>query len=245
MRRPGWLVFALALALRLGFVAWAPGEPAADGIFYRIYGEHVARGWGYVDVDGSPVVRWMPGWPLLLGALYTVFGSGTAVALTANALLDAATAGLLVPLGARLFGPRIGAVAGALYAFWPGMIFLCGTHMSEALFNLLLAATLLAATGTAQARERRLAGAALTGVALGAAALVKAEPLVLLPGIGWALWRTRPSAAAFARELAVVAALAAAVLTPWTIRNYVHFDRFLPTAASGGTMETSPTPRTP
>jgi len=24
------------------------------------------------------------------------------------------------------------------------------------------------------------------------------------------------------------------VLTPWTIRNYVHFDRFLPTAASGG-----------
>jgi len=63
---------------------------------------------------------------------------------------------------------------------------------------------------------------------------VKAEPLVLLPGIGWALWRTRPSAAAFARELAVVAALAAAVLTPWTIRNYVHFDRFLPTAASGG-----------
>ena len=63
-RRTALAIFAAAFLPRLVFVLWAPGEPAADGIFYRIYGEAIARGWGYVDVDGSPVVRWMPGWPL-------------------------------------------------------------------------------------------------------------------------------------------------------------------------------------
>ena len=90
-RKPSLALYAAALLPRLAFVLWAPGEPAADGQFYHAYGEHIARGWGYIDVDGSPVVRWMPGWPLLLGGLYALFGSGTRVALLANAGLDAAT----------------------------------------------------------------------------------------------------------------------------------------------------------
>lgn len=233
-RRPVASVFAVALLLRLAFVFWAPDEPAADGIFYRIYAENIARGWGYIDVDGSPVVRWMPGWPFFLSALYTFIGSATHVATFANALLDAFTAALLVPLGTRLFDPRTGVVAGGLYACWPGMIFLCGTHMSEPLFNLLLVGTLLATLRTTEATEGRTRRAAVTGFFLGAAALVKAEPLVLFPAIAWSLWRTRISARATARELAAMLVVTAALLTPWTIRNYVAFDRFLPTAASGG-----------
>jgi len=234
VRRPAVAVFALALLLRAAFVLWAPDEPAADGIFYRIYAENIARGWGYIDLDGSPVVRWMPGWSFLLSALYTLFGSATQVATAANALLDAFTAALLVPLGTRLFDARTGIVAGGLYACWPGMIFLCGTHMSECLFNLLLAATLLATSHTAEAGEGRTRRAAVIGLCLGGAALVKAEPLVMLPGIAWALWRTRITPLGTARELAAVLVVTAAMLTPWTVRNYLAFDRFLPTAASGG-----------
>jgi 4-amino-4-deoxy-L-arabinose transferase-like glycosyltransferase len=115
--------------------------------------------------------------------LYTLFGSAHQVAILANALLDACTAALLVPLVTRLFDGRTGAIAGLLYAVWPGMIFLCGTHMSEPLFNLLLVGTLLATVHATQGRERRTRYAALAGLLLGAAALVKAEPLILLPAI--------------------------------------------------------------
>jgi 4-amino-4-deoxy-L-arabinose transferase-like glycosyltransferase len=227
-------LFAAALLPRLVFVLWAPGEPAADGQFYHAYGEHFARGWGYVDVDGSPVVRWMPGWPMLLGGLYWVFGSGTHVALFANAFLDATTAALLSLLGARLFGVRIGLTAGILYALWPGMIFLCGSHMSEPLFNVLLVAALLLTVIAAEADSRRIARFAVAGLCLGAAAMVKAEPLITTPGIAFYLWRTRRGGADFTRTTAVLLFVTAAVLVPWTIRNYVTFDRFLPTAASGG-----------
>jgi 4-amino-4-deoxy-L-arabinose transferase-like glycosyltransferase len=233
-RRPALAMFAAAFLPRLVFVLWSPGEPAADGIFYRIYGENIARGWGYVDVDGSPVVRWMPGWPLLLGALYRAFGSSTLVATLANAVLDATTAVLVAALGARLFGRRVGLIAGGLYAFWPGMVFLCATHMSECLFNLLLVGALLLTVGACGAESRRTARFAAAGLCLGGAALVKAEPLVMAPAIAWTLWWTRRSRTDFLRAGAAVFLAAAAVLTPWTIRNYVEFDRFLPTAASGG-----------
>jgi 4-amino-4-deoxy-L-arabinose transferase-like glycosyltransferase len=233
-RNTALALLAAALLPRLAFVLWAPGEPAADGLFYHAYGEHIARGWGYIDVDGSPVVRWMPGWPLTLGGLYAVFGSSTRVALLANAGLDATTAVLLALLGARLFGRRAGLTAGALYAAWPGMIFLCGTHMSEPLFNALLVGALLAIVAANGAEARRGVRFAAAGLCLGAAALVKAEPLVAAPGIALYLWRTRRDPHDFARAAVVLFLVTAAVLVPWTIRNYVTFDRFLPTAASGG-----------
>ncbi|MBW2287104.1 MAG: glycosyltransferase family 39 protein [Deltaproteobacteria bacterium] len=233
-RNTALALFAAALLPRLVFVLWAPGEPAADGQFYHAYGEHIARGWGYIDLDGSPVVRWMPGWPMLLGGLYAVFGSGTQVALFANAFFDATTATLLSLLGSRLFGRRIGLCAGGLYALWPGMIFLCGSHMSEPLFNVLLVAALLLTVEAAGADSLRITRFAAAGLCLGAAALVKAEPLVTTPGIAFYLWQTRRGGADFTRTTAVLFLVAAAVLVPWTVRNYLTFDRFLPTAASGG-----------
>jgi 4-amino-4-deoxy-L-arabinose transferase-like glycosyltransferase len=233
-RRPATALFGAAFLLRLAFVLWAPGEPSADGIFYHAYGSFIARGWGYVDLDGSPVVRWMPGWPLLLGGLYRLFGSSTLVAMLANAVLDAATAVLVAALGARLFRRRVGLVAGGLYAFWPGVVFLCATHMSESLFNVLLVGVLLLTTIACEAESRRTLWFAAGGLCLGGAAMVKAEPLVMSPALLLALWIARRSRADFLRAAAAFFLMTAAVLTPWTIRNWVTFDRFLPTAASGG-----------
>ena len=233
-RRSATALFGSAFLLRLAFVLWAPGEPSADGIFYHAYGDHIARGWGYVDLDGSPVVRWMPGWPLLLGGLYRLFGTSTLVAMLANAVFDAATAVLVGVLGARLFRRRIGLVAGGLYAFWPGVVFLCATHMSESLFNLLLVGTLLLTTIACEAESRRTVWFAAAGLCLGGAAVVKAEPLVMCPALLLTLWIGRRSRADFLRAAAAFFLVTAAVLTPWTIRNWVAFDRFLPTAASGG-----------
>jgi hypothetical protein len=40
----------------------------------------------------------------------------------------------------------------------------------------------------------------------------------------------------FARRAAAFAGLALALLLPWTLRNYLVFDRFIPTSASGGVV---------
>jgi len=51
-KRTGTALFAAALALRVGFVLWAPGTPEADGIFYHAYAQHIEQGRGYIDMDG-------------------------------------------------------------------------------------------------------------------------------------------------------------------------------------------------
>jgi hypothetical protein len=114
------------------------------------------------------------------------------------------------------------------------MIFLCGTHMSEPLFNALLVGSLLLCVNANEAASRRPARFAAAGLCLGAAALVKAEPLIVMPGIALYLWQTRRDGADFLRATALVLLVASAMLVPWTVRNYLTFDRFLPTAASGG-----------
>jgi 4-amino-4-deoxy-L-arabinose transferase-like glycosyltransferase len=227
-------VFAAALTLRLVFVAWSPGVPAADGFFYHQYGGLIASGSSYVNLDGSPAIRWMPGWPLLLGALYRIFGFEPKVAMFANALFDATTAGLLTLLGARLFGGRVGGLAGGIYALWPGALFYCGTVFTEPLFGALLTATLWLFWEATRAPGLAWPRFAAAGGGLGLCSLVKAEPLTLGPALLLLLWRTRRSRRGFALAALAAFGTTAALLAPWTIRNYLVFDRFILTSASGG-----------
>jgi 4-amino-4-deoxy-L-arabinose transferase-like glycosyltransferase len=223
----------LAVALRLAVAAWAPGLPGADGALYHQYARILAAGGGYVNLDGSPAIRWMPGWPALLSLLYRVFGDAPRVGMLAGALFDGAAAGLVALLGARLFGAATGRRAGLAYALWPGMIAYAATLFVEPLFNLLWVAALalLAAAGSADRRRAGLFAAA--GLALGLCTWVKAEPPTLGPALLLYLWRVRRSGTDFARAALAVGGVAAAVVAPWTLRNYLAFERFIPTAASG------------
>jgi arylsulfatase A-like enzyme len=226
----------VAAALRLGFVAWAPRVPSADGRTYHGFAEVLMRGMGYVNPDGSPAIMWVPGWPLLLAGLYRVFGFDPTVGMVAGAILGALTAALLAALGARLFGPRAGLVAGAIYALWPGLVYYSATLYSEDLFNALLVGLLLLLGVTARAERRRGVGWAAAGLTLGAMAQVKAEPLALSPMLGVYLWCVRRSRADFARSAALLFGVTALVVSPWILRNYRLFDRFIPTSSSGGSV---------
>jgi len=72
------------------------------------------------------------------------------------------------------------------------------------------------------------------GLLFGLAALVKAEPLVLLPVFGLFAACALPRGA-WVAPLALWLLGLALVLAPWAARNHAHFDRLIVTSASGGT----------
>jgi 4-amino-4-deoxy-L-arabinose transferase-like glycosyltransferase len=235
MRPSGSLsIFLLALGARLAFVAWAPGEPTGDGIFYHQHGVDLAAGNGYVNLDRSPANTWMPGWPALLAGLYSVFGVHARLAMSMNALLGALTAVGVAGLGQRLFGARAGLAAGCLYALWPGLIYFSATLFNEALFSLLFIVALNLAVDATRATSRPLLRYAATGLALGACALVKSEPLVLCLPIAVWFYAVRVDTRHFLLASTVCFGVTLACVAPWTLRNYQTFDRFIPTAAGGG-----------
>jgi hypothetical protein len=145
----------------------------------------------------------------------TVFGAGTI-----------ATVGLL---GRHLAGARAGLLAAALAAVYPTLIAADGALMSESLYGLLAALCLLAAYRLLEAPS---AGrAAVLGALAGLAALTRGEALLLLPLVLVpVLWRPAGWRAALVAVLAL-----AVVLAPWTVRNWIVFDRPVVVATNSGT----------
>lgn len=235
LRTRHWIgLVGVALGVRLAYVAWAPHVPWADGRFYHLYAASIADGSGYLNVDGSPAIRWMPGWPFLLGALYRVFGADPSVGMWANAVFDASAVACIAALGARLFDARCGAIAAALWAVWPGLVYYSATLYAESAFHLVFSASLLALVIAAGSARRRGAWFAAAGAGLGLSTLVKAEPVTLLPVVALFAWLQRGSTARWLGHMAVLIVALCAVLAPWTIRNAVVFGRFVPLSASGG-----------
>jgi 4-amino-4-deoxy-L-arabinose transferase-like glycosyltransferase len=234
--RDAALVFTLAAVLRVAFVLWAPGEPVGDGLFYHQHALDLMQGNGYVNLDRSPANTWMPGWPAWLSGVYSVFGAWPRAAMLLNALLGAATAALVLVLGRLLFDDRVGRAAGLLYAVWPGVIYYCATLFNETLFSFLFATTLVGVVLAARSDERREWHFASAGLALGLCAWVKAEPLVFALPFALFVWVQRRSGLDFARSTALLVVVAGAILSPWTLRNHRAFDRFIPTAAGGGSV---------
>jgi 4-amino-4-deoxy-L-arabinose transferase-like glycosyltransferase len=104
--------------------------------------------------------------------------------------------------------------------------------MSEGLYTLLIAATLLAALRLRDRGDAR--SAALLGASVGLAALTRSEALLLFPLLVLPVALTRPGDRL---RLAAVSVVTAVVLiAPWTARNWVELDRPVLISTNDGTL---------
>jgi 4-amino-4-deoxy-L-arabinose transferase-like glycosyltransferase len=223
-------VFALALCARALWAAYADADPTDgrfdDSVFYHYAARSLDEGRGYTSfLSGDSTALFPPGYPFFLGGLYAAFGPDPQVGETANVILGAATCVLAFALAGLLLGWRAGVAAGLILALFPGQVLYVPALMSEVLFTFLFVAVLLLAALATRLRARgRTLLVAATGLTAGLAALVRGEalfiPLMILPfwAIAWADWR-----AALRGGALVVAAMAAIVL-PWSARNYLVMD---------------------
>jgi hypothetical protein len=135
--------------------------------------------------------------------------------------LGAATVAVVGWIGRRLGGRALGLTAAGLAAVYLPLIANDSSLMSESLFGLTIAAVVLAALRLAEAPSGPRA--AVLGVAIGLAALTRAEALLLL-------FLLVPFAARRAgrqplRYGLVAVAATVVVVAPWCIRNSLAFDR--------------------
>src|SRR4029079_15215769 len=124
----------------------------------------------------------------------------------------------------RLAGETAGLTAAGIAALYPYLWVNDALIMSESLAVLAVVGALLL---TFRLAERPALGTALAlGVVCGAAALTRAELILLAPLLALPLlrtWRTRPCSERL-RPVAVVAAGAVLVVGPWVAFNLSRFD---------------------
>jgi 4-amino-4-deoxy-L-arabinose transferase-like glycosyltransferase len=242
---PILLVVALALVGRLALVATLSDyRPATDSVDFDRHAVSIARFGSYpssvVAPGGGPTAFRPPGYPLALAAVYRVVGTGDAKArwragLVLQALLGTLVVALLALVATRLWGPRAGVASGALAAAYPPFLLMGSSLMSEPLFLVFELAALLAALAHRR-RGQGVGWAVAAGVLGAAAALTRSNGAVLLLPLALLVWTGRPRLSRTGLT-APAALVAAAVLTlvPWTVRNAVVLDAFVPISTQTGT----------
>lgn len=206
-------IFVLALAARIAAVvilgAHVPPPPwGDDGAYDRIAAKLLYE--GQYDNAWYP-----PGYPLFLTLLYAVFGRSWLAVRLVQALLGAATCVLLLRLGGRLFGERVGAISGVALAVYPGHVYMCWRLMGEVLYSALLVYSVILAVQLLESPRPLRSG--WLGAMLGAAQLVKSNLFAFPPLL--VAWFAFAARAGRRIRLACVAAMIggvalASVVTP-------------------------------
>jgi 4-amino-4-deoxy-L-arabinose transferase-like glycosyltransferase len=224
----------------VGAVTLAPYlNPEHIDQIFGLEGGNIARsivtGHGFsnpLDIPTGPSAWRPPVFPYLLAGSFEVFGTNSFAAailmFALNCLLAAVTSIPIYRLGELSFSARAGRWAGWVWAFFPYSI----NNSTDKIFDTPVSALLVAVLLLETFRMRQ-ATRALQWVGHGAlwafAALTHAGVLIVLPFF-W-LWILFQMTAPFPQRIRW-AALGSLVfllgLSPWMLRNYEEFGRFVP-----------------
>ncbi len=229
-------IVVLALALRLVWIAYSDWRPLPDDDAFRYdwFARRLAEGEGFVHLNGNPTAFWPPGYALLVAPLYALFGPEPLWAQLLNAVLAAGTVVLTFALGRRALGDGAALNAAGIVALFPSLILFTGVTLSETAFTffaLLGLWLLVTERGHGPLGVRTLT---LAGGVIGFAALVRGQAL-LFPLVALPFWyKASRDWRETVRRFALVSACAGAAVLPWTIRNAIQMNAFVPISTNAG-----------
>ncbi len=238
-------ILVAALAIRV-FVAFdvnsiAPQSDAAD---FDRHALSLAEGDGYpeaLEVLGGPGASAFrpPLYPLVLTPVYAVVDTDDASARWLGARLEQAVIGtaivaLIALIAFQLWGRRTALIAAAIAAIYPPLLQAGTSLLTEPLFIAMVLAA-IAAVLRYRLNDPRLRWLAIAGVCAGFAALTRGNGLAVVVALAFGAWDMRPRLSLkSAAQPALLIACAAVVVVPWTIRNAIELDAFVPVTDQAG-----------
>lgn len=222
----------VAVALR----ALALGAAVLGGRFPEFWEyEYIARnlldGRGFVfpHMGGEYHAYAEPLYPWLVAAVYAVSGRSVLALGLAHCALSALVAPVIYHFARRTFGDRAALLAGLLVALHPGLVGYAVKFHPVVLDVLFMALVALAFLQLVEAPTR--GRAVVLGLAVGLCVLTRPTVLAFVTvALVWAAWR--PAAPRLAGRLLLAVAIAAVVVAPWVVRNYVVVGGFVLTRSN-------------
>lgn len=236
------IVVVIALAIRVAVIPFLIGDlldPARDHWEFGWEEGRIARSIAADEGFSSPLfgqtgkTAWTtPVYPYLLAGVFRVFGiyshASAWTILILNALFSALTCVPTYFVALRSFGPKVALWAAWIWAFHPYAIYLVSGRVWGFCLDALLMALIL--WGTLALEERSSVWRSVGyGFLWGVAALENAVILSTLPFLfGWLVWRRHRHGLQWLSVTAASLLTLVLTVTPWFLRNYSAFGRFIP-----------------
>lgn len=242
--RPYLLMVLAALAVRLAVIPfvyrdWMDPfvlEHWAFGLIARSIASGHGFGSPFAETGASALLP--PVYSYLLAGIFKLFGIETKAsvlaALSLNSVFSALTCIPVYVLSRRAFGERVAKWAGWGWAFSPyGIYYGADWAWSTCLVTLELACLFLFAWKLENSGRTR--DWVFFGLLGGFAALTEPVTLAVVPLLGlWTLYRRFRRRLSWKMPMLAAAVAALAVMSPWIIRNYQLFHRFIPVRSGFG-----------
>lgn len=242
--RPHLLMVLVALAVRLAVIPFVYHDWLDPFVLehwaFGLIARSIASGHGFGSPFAPTGVSALlpPVYSYLLAGIFKVFGIETRAsvlaALSLNSLFSALTCIPVFLLSRQAFGDRVAKWAGWGWTFSPyGIYYGADWAWSTCLVTLELAWLFLFAWRLE--KSARLRDWILFGLFGGFSALTEPVVLSVVPLLGlWSLYRRYRQRLSWKVPMFAAAISALAILSPWIIRNYELFHRFIPVRSGFG-----------
>ncbi len=202
----------------------------------------IAEGRGFSSplrmVQTGATAWFAPVFPYLLAGIFKLFGVFSS---TSNLIIhvfdfafSALTCWYIAWIGKHAFGRTVGIAAAWVWVFLPTAIFYPVVWVWDTSLAALWFAMLVAATLKLRGSDR-MSWWLGYGALWSAGAMINPSLVSVLPPMGlWAIWPLRDRLAPALRLAAASALVFAVGIMPWTIRNYVVFQKFIPLRSNFG-----------
>lgn len=237
---PGWIA-AIALLLRGAWIVIAhtykfktSNDNFSFGWEMGRIGAALASGHGFSSPFGpatGPTAWEPPLYPYLTAGVFLVFGIYTKasafVLLALNSVFSALTCIPIFRIGRRIFSKQVGVWSAWAWALLPNVIFWCTRAVWETSLAALLLTTLFWLALTLEDRDGWMPWFQF-GLLWGITALSSTSLLSFLPAAGLWAWvhRARRGKKSLL-GVALASVIFFACITPWLVRNYETFGKFI------------------
>jgi hypothetical protein len=227
----GGVAVRLALTLIAGNRMLTPWRVGGDSVFYVNLASNIANGWGYTYAHLPTAFR-PPLYPLFLAGMMKVFGNYYALATRSiQFVAGLVTVWLCGATATKVLGAAAGRATLLLALYFPTLSVFPTELITECFASLLAAAFFWLVLANPQLSERRTA--VYLGLIIGLATLLRFNMAILGPFAAWAMLRGSRVRRALP-NLALLVLLAAAVVSPWIVRNAVVFRGKVLLSTQGG-----------
>lgn len=235
-----------------------------DGLAQRVVAGHgftFAEGHWPATPAGEPTAHWSYLYTLYLAVVYFIFGPNPLVARIIQAVAAGVLHTWLAwRLGRRIFGPTAGLIAAALSAVYIYFFYYAGGVLTETFYtigilwtfdvSLRLLANAQPAGPVAASTGHKWRLWLELGLAIGVTVLLRQVFLLFVPFLYlWLWWQTSGTASVTAlrkegllsrfgwpvmRGFVLTTLILVLMILPWTVRNYLAFNMFVPLNTNAG-----------